>query len=148
MAKKTETPVPEVDMLPDRIDDVEALPDYFQATSAVAVRMDQLKSVRPLTMEATSISRLGAVVCQTLSELRMDLMPGFDAVRTPVKTPTVDITDVQTGESYTLICNALLASAFQRAGEPLAGRYFAIRSGDIVAGKRYRQVEVVELERV
>jgi hypothetical protein len=74
------------------------------------------------------------------------MMPGFDAARTPTPTATVDVMDVLTGQNWCLICNAVLASAFRRAGEPLAGRYFAIRAGEIVAGKRYRKIDVVELE--
>ena len=75
-------------------------------------------------------------------------MPGFDAARTPVKTWVVEITDVVRSTPWLLICNSLIKSAFERAGTPLAGRYFAIRAGDIVAGKRYRHVDIVELELV
>ena len=99
-------------------------------------------------MDATSIKNLQEVVARTDSELYTLMMPGFDAARTPVKTWVVEITDVLQGTPWLLVCNALIRSAFERAGTPLAGRYFAIRSGDIVAGKRYRHIEIIELELV
>ena len=45
MAKKTETPVPEVDMLPDLIDDAVALRIYYQTTAAAAVLATLLAKV-------------------------------------------------------------------------------------------------------
>ena len=58
------------------------------------------------------------------------------------------IRDVVTNDQYLLICNSLIVSALRRAGAPLAGKFFAMKSGEIKAGKRYRQVEVYELEQV
>ena len=121
-------------------------PALFERSKEIAVRPEQLKALRPLTLDATSIKRLSQVVCVTLGELTVQEMPGFDAARTPTKTYTVDIQDIVTGQSWCLICNAVLSSAFKRAGEPLKGRYFAIRDRGEKPGKRYRDLEAVELE--
>jgi hypothetical protein len=43
-------------------------------------------------------------------------------------------------------CPAIVASALQRAGYSLVGRYFSIVPGDKPAGKRYRDYQVDELE--
>ena len=115
-------------------------------TQAVAVRTDQFKVKRQLTLDATSIARLGEVLCQTTGELEQIEMPGNGNKGEVNMAWAVPITDLLRTTQYLLICNALLVSAFNRAGQPLAGKYFAIRSGEIKAGKRYRTVDVVQLE--
>jgi hypothetical protein len=120
----------------------------FQEKKALTITADKMKEVRKLTMDATSLPRLGQVICQTLSELYEVPMPSMADKAATTMTPVIDILDVVSGQAYLLICNALVKSAFVRAGAPLAGRYFAMRAGDIVAGKRYRKCDVWELERV
>lgn len=117
--------------------------------AALAIRPESLTVKKRLTLDATSIARLGQVIAQMDSELyNIELAaPGGKGEKRPAT--CVDITNVVTGEQFCLICNAVLAGALSRAlmtGE-LTGRYFAIQSGDIVAGKHYRRVEVAELTR-
>jgi len=120
----------------------------FESQNLPAAQPPNLTLKRRLTMDATSIKNLQEVVARTDSELYTLMMPGFDAARTPVKTWVVEITDLVQSTPWLLICNSLIRSAFERAGTPLVGRYFALRSGDIVAGKRYRHVDIIELELV
>lgn len=125
-------------------------PGEFDALVAkaqeVAVTKDQFRVKRKLTLDATSIARLGEVLCQTTGELEQIEMPGNGKGHEVSMAWAVPITDLLHTTQYLLICNALLVSALKRAGEPLAGKYFAIRSGEIKAGKRYRSVDVVQLE--
>jgi hypothetical protein len=127
---------------------LQPIADKFSTTTSVAIRTEDLKAVRKLTMDATSLTRLVQIICQALSELYIVPMPSMASAGEMTPTTVIDILDVNTGENYMLICNALVKSALERAGEPLRGRYFSMRVGDIVAGKRYRKCEVIELELV
>lgn len=60
----------------------------------------------------------------------------------------VDILDCLRGEEYVFICSAVLRSTFARFNGDLKGHYFAVRDAGMKAGKRYRMVEIVALERV
>lgn len=55
-------------------------------------------------------------------------------------------TNMETGETFLLICNVMIVSAFTRAGGDLAGRYFGLKSQEMVADQRYRVIDVVEVE--
>jgi hypothetical protein len=115
-------------------------------TTAVVVRPNQLKLKRKLTMDATSIARLAQVVCRVEGEMEVIEMPPAAKGAPPSEAHAVPILDLVRNEQFLLICNSLIVSAFRRAGEPLTGRYFALRAGDIAVGKRYRHVDVMELE--
>jgi hypothetical protein len=117
-----------------------------ETPKALAVPAKDLRLKRKLTMDATSIARLNQVICRAQGELESIEMPPTVAGGPKSTAVAVPILDVVTMKEYLLICNSLIVSAFQRAGSPLEGRYFALRSGEIKAGKRYRQVDVMELE--
>jgi hypothetical protein len=127
----------------------ETKPDILASvtqTKALAVRLDQLSLKRKLTMDATSIARLGQVVCRVEGELEVIEMPPVAKGAAASQAYAVPIYDVITDQQWLLICNSLIVSAFNRAGPPLNGRYFALRAGEIKTGKRYRHVDVMELE--
>lgn len=113
---------------------------------AIAVRPESLQLKRKLTLDATSIARLKQVICRIDGELEVIEMPPAAKGAAPGQAVGVPITDVVTQTQYLLICNSLIVSALRRAGEPLTGKYFALRAGEIKAGKRYRHVDVMELE--
>jgi hypothetical protein len=119
---------------------------YTTGSNLPTVNPEKLVGKRKLTMDATSISRLGQVVCQVTGEMEVIQMPAVGAGNGKSDAVAVPIIDLLQKVDYLLICNSLIVSAFQRAGTPLAGRYFAIRSGEIKAGKRYRSVDIVELQ--
>jgi hypothetical protein len=106
----------------------------------------QFKRVRRLTRDVTTITRLGQAIVQCQSELYTIDMddPANPAQKRPV--PACDVLDCLTGTEMVLICGAVLTSAWRRFGEPLTGNYFAIKCGEIAAGKRYRNTEVIFLE--
>ena len=114
--------------------------------NAIAVRTDKLKPMRRLTLDATSLVRLGEVICQATGELELIDMPGNGKNGEKSQAWAVPIYDVVHGTNYLLIANAQIVSGLRRAGEPLAGKYFAMRAGEIKAGKRFRQCDVILLE--
>jgi hypothetical protein len=113
---------------------------------SLAVKPETLKLKRRLTMDATSISRLKQVICRIDGEFESIEMPPAAKGAEPGAAVAVPITDVITQTQYLLICNSLIVSALQRATPPLVGRLFAMRAGEIKVGKRYRMVEVFEVE--
>lgn len=129
-----------------KTNETKEITDPFAPTAAVAVRADTLVHKRQLTLDATSIARLKQVICRIEGELETIEMPPATKGGPPTTAAAVPIFDLVNNTSYLLICNSLIVSALQRAGGPLAGRYFAMRAGEIKAGKRYRSVEVIELE--
>lgn len=126
---------------------VDQTTQLIDTKSTVPAVQDKLKRKRRLTVDVTNLQKLGQVLCMTQSELYVKELPS--QFHPSGKSPAycVDIVNLHGGEELMLVCNTVLASALQRAGEPLAGRYFAMRCGEVVAGKRYRRVDVVELER-
>ena len=120
----------------------------YQPSTDLAVRPDQLKAVRRLTMDATSIARLGQVILQTTSELYIIQLPVPGKGGEKADATVVDIVTIPDMRPFMLICNAMIGSSLRRAGEPLTGQYFAMRPGEIVAGKHYRHVDVISLELV
>lgn len=114
-----------------------------------AVRMDagQFKSVRKLTRDLNTLTRLGQVIMCCQSELYTIDMPdpGKPGETRPVG--AIDILDCLAGEEITLVCGSVLYSTLKREKEPLTGRYFAVRAGMIPPNKRYYKPEIVELER-
>jgi hypothetical protein len=65
---------------------------------------------------------------------------------TDIETTMIDCINQDNGEECMLICNAIIESAFERCTPPLKGRFFELQIGDIRAGKRYRDVDIYELE--
>lgn len=135
-------------MTPKTTKNAETQVDLFQAPALPAVRQGELKPVRRLTMDATSLPRLGQAIVLVTGELGSITMnvPGKAGEQQEV--PAIEVRLMPLGEERMLICNVVMASAFRRAGTPLAGRYFAMRAGEIKEGKHYRQIDIVELELV
>jgi hypothetical protein len=123
-------------------------PVVFSKPTALAIKLDQLKVKRSFDLNLISISKLGQLVMMCQSELKLTSLPSKYAENGKADAYTIDVMDCETGEEIMLACNTVLTSKLKRAGEPLAGRYFAVRVKEIVAGKRYRDVDVVELERM
>lgn len=115
-------------------------------TTALTAPAKQLKPKRRLTLDATSIARLKEIVCRVDGE--------FEEIRTQLgRALAIPITDCVDNASYLMICNAQLVSGIERSRErvgdkpgTIVGKYFAIKAGEIVAGKRFRRVEVWEVE--
>lgn len=117
---------------------------------------DLFKVKKRLTRPVISIARYPELVVQVQGELKEIEMPVGGKKVEGQMTTVVDVLEIQTGTEVMLICNALIKSALERAAGdkkedgtptyPLVGRFFAMRAGDIQDGKRYRLVDVVELQ--
>jgi hypothetical protein len=108
--------------------------------------LNGFKKKRSLTLEVRSISKMTYAIFRCEGELVVSEMPSKFSKTGKAEATSVDVTDVVTGEQYTLVLNAVAASALKRAGTPLAGRHFEISVGGEHEGKRYRDTEVTELE--
>jgi hypothetical protein len=120
----------------------------FEKSLARVSTPANFKTIKRLTRDVTSITRLGEVILllqSGLYEIEMD-DPAKPGQKRPVA--AVDCMDCLTGDEFVLICGAVLHSTWKRFNGDLAGNYFAVRSGDIAPGKHYRKVDVVHLERV
>lgn len=126
----------------------ETTPSVFGESRLPAMRPESFKPGRKLTLDLISISKLEEVIIGAQGELTVTELPSKFTENGKANAWTLDAFNVMTGEEFMLACNTVLASALRRAGEPLTGRYFAIRVGEIKPGKRYRTVEVVEVFRV
>lgn len=112
------------------------------------MRADEFKAVKRLTMDVTSIARMGEAIIQVQSEIIMIPMPSPSDPGEKRDVPCLQVLDCLRGEQYVLILSAVMYSTFHRWNGSIMGQYFAIRAGEIVAGKRYRKVEIISLERV
>lgn len=105
-----------------------------------------LKVKRNLTIPLISMAHRPELTCVMMSEPFQDAM--IQAVGKDAKIPPTLILVFNLDEQAEalLVVNALMASAFQRAGGPLTGRFFHFQAGEIRAGKNYRDITVTELE--
>lgn len=146
----------------------DATQQAFTDKAAAPTAAPKFTRKKRITLDVTNLQKLGAVIACMQSELYEKELPSKFHPTGKAMTTCVDIVNVHTGEEFMLACNTVLASALRRAcmgglpqngGSPetafepgmvrmvpLAGRFFAMRCGEVEAGKRYRKVEVIELE--
>jgi hypothetical protein len=92
------------------------------------------------------MAHLPLLMCKILGEPYQDekiTAAGKDQMLAPV---VVRVLNLDTSEEALLVVNAIIASAFTRAVPPLTGRYFQFRSSGIRDGKKYRDIDVCEME--
>jgi hypothetical protein len=85
-------------------------------------------------------------MCRILGEPYQDekiTAAGKDQMMTPT---VVKVLNLDTQSEALLVVNAIIASAFARAIPPLTGRYFQFKSSGIRDGKKYRDIDVCEME--
>jgi hypothetical protein len=122
--------------------------DLYSPPTSGPLALSNLRAAKKLTVDVTSISKIGELVMCCEGELMNLDMPSKYHPEGHGPAICIEAHDVARNEHYIVVCNAIMASSLRRAGQPLVGRYFAVRVGELIAGKRYRQTEVVELERV
>lgn len=142
--------------------------DAFTETAAAPTAVPKFAKKKRITLDVTNLQKLGQVIACMQSELYEKELPSKFHPSGKAMTTCVDIVNVHTGEEFMLACNTVLASALRRAtvgklvddglmtsntegGQlvrpiSLVGRFFAMRCGEVEAGKRYRRVDVIELE--
>jgi len=105
-----------------------------------------LKLKQRLTIPLISMAHLPLLVARILSDPYQDekiTALGKDSAIAPT---VVKIFNLDTQEEALLVVNVLIASAFERAGKPLVGRLFRFVGGEVRDGKRYRDIDVCEME--
>ena len=103
-------------------------------------------SKKRLTKPILSITQATTYTVKIVGEMYKKSLPVAGKVGTEVETTMIDVVNMDRNEECSLICNAIIESAFHRCEPPLVGRYFEIHIGEIRAGKRYRDVDIYELE--
>jgi hypothetical protein len=88
------------------------------------------------------------LLCQIRSEIYTMELPVKGRTETMQDANVVDVLNVETGMDHILILNVMMHRALTTAAVQgtIVGRYFACKSDDMVADKRYRAVNVVEVE--
>lgn len=104
--------------------------------------------VKQYTVALIAMVHEGDLLCEIRSKIYQMELPVKGRTETMQPARIVDVINLQTGEYQALICNETMVSAFERAGQetPIIGRFFALKCGDMVADKRYRMVDVVEVQ--
>lgn len=114
----------------------------------IVASASEFRLKKKLTVSIVSIARQKELVMEARSEIREQPMPVAGLDNEHSSAYVIDGLNLMTGEEILLILNAVMLSALKRAGGELTGRYFSFRAGEIKDGKRYRLVDVIELERV
>jgi hypothetical protein len=102
---------------------------------------------KTLTKNLFSIAHSKQLIIKCTSEIYEQKLPAAGRVKQEeTDTKLIDIVNLETGDEGALICNTLIVKAFENAGGTLTGRVFGIREGGIKEGKKYRSVDMVELQ--
>lgn len=122
------------------------LPDQAAETTNPSAPKRKLVAKQQLTIPLISMAHLPLLLCEALSEPYQDeqiAVMGTDNKSIPT---VIKIRDLDDNEVKLLVVNTIIASAFQRAIPPLTGRFFLLKGGTIREGKRYRDINVTEME--
>jgi len=111
----------------------------------VTVNPAELRMVARITRDAITLQKLGDCVLRMDGEVFTIPMSSAFTPGQYHDVACVEVTDVIHGQCYVLMCGTVLASTLRRQANPLEGRLFAMRPLGIRPGKRYRDVQVVEV---
>lgn len=127
---------------------VSAGPSPFEQSITKRDLPTNYKAVSTVTRDVMTLTKLGEAIILCQSEVYPIQMKSVYTSNEMHPVACVDCFDPVRGMEFTLACNAVLASSFNRFNGSLKGMYFALRVGEIVEGKRYRKTDVVVLERI
>ena len=99
-----------------------------------------------LTIPLLSMAHLPTLTCKILSEPYRDEKITALGKDTKIAPTVILVYDLDAEKEGLLVVNAIIASAFERAGGSLTGRYFNFTAGTIREGKNYRDIDVTELQ--
>lgn len=99
-----------------------------------------------LTRPLVAMAHKRELLFECTSEMYEHTLPTAGRTDKPSAATLIDGIDLETGEEVSLILNTVMKSAFERAKPPLSGRAFGLRAGEAKADKRYRIVDVIEVE--
>jgi len=106
---------------------------------------ERFKVSRRLTRSLWALAHTRELAFQAQGEMYQAELAITSKVTADPLTWVLNVVNLETGEEGMLICSAVLRAALTRDSLPLNGRYFAVRAGIIREGKRYRDVDLVEL---
>jgi hypothetical protein len=121
--------------------------DNRKKSNVAGFDLSRFSVKKTLTKNLFSIAHSRQLIIKCTSEIYEQKLPvSGRAKQEDTDTKLVDIVNMETGDEGALICNALIVKAFETAGGSLTGRVFGIREGGIKEGKKYRSVDMVELQ--
>jgi hypothetical protein len=126
----------------------ETVTDLVERAPNGLVRPKSMTLGRLLTRPLVAIAHTGRMIIECTSEMREETL--MAAGRTDKEAPAtlidvVDWTNPEAPIECMLVCNAMMKTGFTRYGGALTGKFFAVAGGDIVADKRYRHVDIREI---
>lgn len=127
-------------------EEVLSVSDMFVRQINKNTRITSLNLKRTLTRPMVAMAHQKELVFQCTSEMYAVDLPTTGRTEKMQPATVLDGIDLESGEEIMLICNAMMVSALKRAGGELIGRSFGFRAGDIKADKKYRVVDVVEID--
>lgn len=98
-----------------------------------------------LTIPLVSMKHRDSFRCEVLGEVKQVPMASL-ALSETGEVPLVAVRDLDTGEEGQLIVPAILQGVFDRMPGGYVGKKFEIVNGAPMPGKRYRALEIYELE--
>ena len=126
---------------------IEAARDtIYSETVKEGSRVMRFREKQRLTLPVFSLAHTPIMVIKILSEPHEADFIIEVAGKKDSKPTVIECLNLDTDERGLLIVNAIMASAFLKAQPPLTGRYFKLTSRNIREGKKYRDIDVVELE--
>jgi hypothetical protein len=128
--------------------EAEQTPLVIETASVPALRPQDLKVTRKLTLDIASVAKIGEVIFLAQSEVEIVELPSKFTENGKANAAVIDVVDVLRGLEYRLALNSIAANELRRYPPPLTGQYFAIRVGEMKPGKRYRDTQVFKVERV
>lgn len=105
-----------------------------------------LVAKKHLTIPLISMAHLPILTALILGEIYTEDKIKAAGKDVQVAPKVILVRNLETNEDALLVVNAIMASAFERAGSPLTGRIFQFRAGTIRDGKTYRDIDVTEME--
>lgn len=98
-----------------------------------------------VTKPLVSMAHIQEFFCKVLSEMRESDME-LETSGKKGKAQVIDVIDLSTGDEAILICNTIMQSSFAKLEGGIVGRCFLLKAGGIKEGKKYRQIDVYEID--
>jgi hypothetical protein len=142
-------PTPTPQAAPNGADQHDSQLELMQRTPNALIRPKSISLGRLLTRPLVAPAHRQRIVFEAtgnMYEMTLRAAGRTDKDSPAIVCEGVDWTDPENPQEIILVCNEMLKSAFQRCAADIKGLWFAIAAGDIVADKRYRHIEVRQLE--
>ena len=98
-----------------------------------------------LTVGFISMAHLKVLYCKVLSPM-VESEVEFTNATEKTHPQVCMVVDLESGEESYLICSAIICSVFLKYGDSLVGHEFEIAQAPKIEGKKYRSLDLYEIE--